>query len=426
MKKIAFVISIMITLLIVPIDTYAEDTLNTATAETGETISISVEDCMNMAVAYSHQVTVIEQQMEALWKQQNELMEMSNGIQQQLDILDTYKRLYEKKQNGTTLTIDEHYELLGYQYAFGPKPPVYSQQELFEKFIKNRDFPHYSAWGAFKNLKTNREVLAASIKIGVKQLFDGIIDMQDAILLQEELHVNMCKQNEQMLVKYNQGLISEINKYLSDCSLEKQRLAIQKLKRSLNNMMMSLKQQIGVSLKQDVVLQYDDEKKIKTTKSYPALLREALANRSEVLTAKMDLQVKQREDDIIKQYISNELLSERMESSMSLEEKRIVYDEAINDVTADIYSGYHDVKLKQHDYSIALAKHKNAERQYKEASLKYEKGLINLSELWNVEISKVQARLGCNKAIRDNNNAVYKLEVASGIGPGYSPASGGY
>lgn len=422
MKKLVVVMLIMISLLTVPMDSYAE---NIAAVEKDEVIRISVEDCMSMAIEYSHQGAVLGQQMEDLWEQQIELMEMSNSIQQQLDLLDKFKRLYEKQQKGTTLTIEEQYELLGYQYAFGPKPPEYSQQELFNRFIKNRDFPHYSVWAAYQNLKTNREVLEASIKMGVKQLFDGIVDMQDAILLQEELYANMRKQNEQMLVKYNQGLISEINKYLSDCSLEKQSLVIQQLKRSCDNMMMSLKQQIGVPLQQEVVLQYEDEKKIKTTKSYPALLRDALANRSEVLIAKMDLQVKQREDDIIKQYISNELLSERMESSMALEEKRIAYNEAINNVTADIYYGYHDVKLKQHDLSISLARLQNAERQYREASLKYEKGLISLSELWNVEISKVQARLGRNKSIRDNNNAVYKLESACGIGPGYSPVSGG-
>lgn len=427
MRKSAIVLLLLVTLLAMPINSYAETSQSTQVTKSTEAITFTLDDCMNKAVDYSHQTAVLEQQIEDLWKQQNDLMEMSNAVQQQLDLLARFEGLYEKRENGITFTLQEQGEFLGYQYMFGLKPPEYTQAELFNNFIKNRDFPHYSVWATVQNLYTNKTATVASIKMGVKQLFDSATDMQDSLLLQQELYDNMKKQNEQMLAKYKNGLVSEINKYISDVSLEKQRLSIEKLKRSLANMKMSLKQQIGILLQQEIVLDpYNNSKGIKPFNTYSTYLNQALKNRFEILIAKMDLQVKQREDDIVKQYFTNELLSERMDADQALEEKDIAYKEAVNNVTADISSGFKDVQLKKSNFHISVAKLQNEERRYKDAELKYNKGLISIADLWNAEISSTQARVSYNKAMRDYNNAVYRLDAACGIGPGYTSGSGGY
>ncbi len=385
---------------------------------------LTLDECMDKAIAYNHHDEILKQQLEDLWEQHNELFAMSHAIQEQLDVLDRYEFLYDKSIGDLSLTIDEENELLAYQTIFGPKPPVYSSTQMYEQFIKNRDIPHYSVWAAIQNIETSRRVISASIESGVKQIFDGLIDMQDMLTIQEQLYENMKKQNEQMLTRYNKGMVSEINKYMSDCALEKQKLSIDKTKRSIDNMMMLLKQQIGIPLNQEIELSYVKAKGVKQANTYNTYLNKALSNRNEILTAKMDLQTTKRENDIMKQYITNELLVERMESDMALDEKQIAYDEAVNNVTLDISYGYKDVQLKFSNFFISIEKLQNAERQYKEAEMRYEKGLISLADLWNVEISYSQAKLEYNRAMRDNNNAVYKLNAASGIGPGY--ASGGY
>lgn len=385
---------------------------------------ITLEECMDRAVKYNHQGAVLDQQIDELWKQHNELFEMSHALQKQLDTLERYEELYEKSKKGPSLTIEEQGELMVYQSIFGEKPPIYSSTEMFEQFIRNRDFPHYSIWASIQNLITSRKMIDTTVKMGAKQIFDGLIDMQDAILLQEQLFQNMKKQNEQMLVAYKKGMVSEIDKYTSDCSLEKQRLSIQKMKRSIENMEMTLKQQIGMPLNEKLVISYNGSKGIKLANSCSTYLTKALESRNEVINAKMNLHVAQRENDIIRQYITDELISERMESDMALVERQIAYDEAINSVTVDITNGYRDAQLKLQNFYISIEQLQNAEKQYKEAVVKYDKGLISLSSLWNTEISYTQAKIGYNKSMRDYNNAVYKLNIASGIGPGY--ATGGY
>lgn len=418
MRKPAVMFLILAIILFIPSGVHASSDQDTGP------IVLSLDDCIDRAVAYNHDGVVLEQKIKELWGQHNDLFEMSRVIQEQLDILDRYENLFDKSNKGTGLTMEEQGELAVYQSMFGPKPPVYSSTEMYEKFIRDRDIPHYSVWAAIQNLETNKQYLNASIKDSVKQIYDGLIDMQDALAIQEQLYESMKKQNEQMLIGYKKGMVSEINRYMSDCALEKQKISIDKTKRSIDNMMMLLKKQIGIQLKQELELSYNQKKGVKQPNAYSTYLQKALESRNEILTAKMDLQAAKRENDIVKKYITNELLVARMESDIALNEKQIAYDEAVNNIVTDISNGYKDVKLKLSNFYISIEQLQYAEKQYNDAELKYNSGLISLSDLWNVEMSYSQAKIGYNKAMRDCNNALYKLDAASSIGPGY--ALGGY
>lgn len=396
------------------------------TAQSAVAVTIALDECLTKAVDISNQPELLDKQIKDLWEQENKMMETSNAIQQQLDMLERYKQLYKKWTTGGTMSPEDQYDLMIYQAMFGERPPEYTSQEIFDKYIRNRDFPHYSIWASAKNLEKNKELAIYTIKTGVKQIFDGIIDLQDALVVQQKLYENMSKQHNQMLLKYKAGLISEIDKYASETSLEKQKLIVDKLKRSLENSRMTLKRQLQIPLKQEISFKsYGNSINNSSELTYQDYLKKALESRAEVLTAKMDLQVKQREDDIMKQYISCEVVDERMEAIQALEDKKIAYTEAVNKVTADITYGFKDVKFKLANMNLSLTKFQSSDRSLKNAQLQYDKGMISLSMLWNVEIENMQAKLTYEKAVRDYNNAVYKLETACGIGPGYKSGMGG-
>jgi hypothetical protein len=393
-----------------------------AADQENDIVALTLDECIERAVGNNYQRVSIERQVNRLWEQHNELFEMSHSIQKQLDTLSRFEKLYENSSKGNSLTTDEAAELLIYQSIYGKTPPVYSPAEMFELFIKNRDFPHYSVWASIQNLETNKKLIDASTGMAVRQIFIGIVSAQEALELQLQLYDNMKKQNENMLVMYEKGLVSEINKFNAECSLEKQRLSIKKQKRSIDNMKMILKQKIGMPLNTDILLKFENKIGIKPADPYKMYLKKALANRSEILTAKMDLQVKQRESDILNQYLTNESLSARIESDIALEEKKIAYADAENKVREDITAGYQDVQTKLSNFHISVKRLQNSENQYKEAEMKYSKGLISIAELWNFEIARTQARIEYNRTIRDYNESIYRLEAACNIGPGY----GGY
>ena len=74
---------------------------------------------------------------------------------------------------------------------------------------------------------------------------------------------------------------------------------------------------------------------------------------------------------------------------------------------------------------IALSKKLNTDRLCKDTIIKYNNGSVPLSALWNVELQQTQTKIAYNSALRDYDRALYKLGLASGIGPAYNTGTGG-
>ena len=421
-KYSALVILLLCTLLSLPLHVAAVDE-NTGTAVVTK---LTLDKSIDMASQYTHKFVELDQTIKSMWDQHTDLLNMSNNIQQQLDALNTFTSLYEKMQKGTALTLLEQMEFQAYVSVFGSVPPRYSSEDMFNNFIKNRDFPHYAIWGSIQDLKESKDAGQSALAGGIRQLYDQILGLQDAVGLQQGLYDLMDKQNTQLVLKYNQGQASELDKYVSEVGLQQQKLAVSKLQRTLTNVEMVFKQQIGVPLNQEIVLELHSlDDGTKELPPYDGFLKSALDKRSEIVNAKMDLQVKQRELDIMKQYILNDKLVDRMDEQASVDDKTIALTEAINNVTSDVYTGYEDTKTKQQDVAIALRKKSNADRQCKDVIVEYNNGTIPLSALWSVEFQQAQAEMGYNSALRDYNSALYKLGQASGIGPAYNTGTGG-
>lgn len=399
----------------------------TAAAQNGNQpeLTLTLDDAVSKAISYTHQLDQMDQSVKTMWKQSNDLMTMGNGLQQQLDAHDRYQNLYDKKRRGEAMDVSEQMTLQAYQAAFGPVPSQITPDDRFYNYVKVWDFPQYALWGSIQNLKTGKEVRKNGVALLVRQLFDNIVNLHETLALQKELYDTKQKQYAQLIVKYNQGQASELDKYTSDVELQQLKLNIVKMQRSIDNLEMYLKQQTGLPLTQRIILKADDLKPAVNIKPYEEYLNEALANRSEIVNAKMDLQVKQRELDITKKYIWDEKMPDRQDAQHSVDEKTNALTEAVNSVTNDIKKGFADVNIKKKDIVIAQDKVNNAERQYKDNLSRYEKGLIPITVLWSLETALTSAKTGYNSSIRDFNSAAYKLELACGIGPGYNTQMGG-
>ena len=128
----------------------------------------------------------------------------------------------------------------------------------------------------------------------------------------------------------------------------------------------------------------------------------------------------------MKQYIRDELSTDRWEAQLSYEEKKMAYDEAIENVKSDIYDAYKSLLQKQEEVRIAQSKKSNAELQYDRTKRLYNAGLISLSDLMASEITLYQEKISLIQTVRDYNFCLYRLELACGIGPGFSNSMGGY
>lgn len=386
-----------------------------------DTKEITLEQAITKTIANSHSLDELDFQINSMWIQRNDLLESAMQIQSVLDDIENYRDLFDRKNSDEGLSILEQKQLVMYIEIFGPRPPEMSSAELFHTYIKSRDFPSYSIYGAYENACTNRKLTEASIKSGVRKLYDSILDMQDTINLQQQLYDNMLKQHEQLEKKYATGYTSSIEIYLSENSLNQKELDLYKIKRSLENLKMSLKKMMNIPLNEDIsFLPYSNTKIYYKQDTYNIYLNRALENRSEILIAKMNLKVKERELSIMKQYITNEQADERIEAQLAYDEKKIAYDEAIGLVQADIYSGYNDVISKKVNIDITKKKYENAQKQYKNEQICYNDGLISNATLINMQIALTQAKIEYNDAIRNYDSALCRLDDASGIGPEYN------
>jgi len=385
-------------------------------------LTLTLDDAISKGLEYTNRIRVIDRALEDMWEVHVTLTDSSKEIQDYLNRIEDYKRLYDKLHNKQQqLTPEEIQQYNIFMYMFGPTPPDISREEMFYSYIKNRDFPHYSYWAEIKKATANRDVLKETISLNIRQLYDGALNLQDALEIQKELLKSMEKQNRLLHLKFEKGLVSKSELDISDINLKQQKLNIKKLERSQDNAVMMLKRQIGIPVKQKVALEsYGIGEKIKAPESFDKYLEKTLVNRAEVMNAKLDLQVKQRELDIMKQYLTNELLLDRLDAQQSVDEKLLAYDEAVDNVTSDIYEAYKNVLRKQNEIKIAERKKSNAETQYEKAVLQYEQGLIASDVVSNVEISLYQAKIAYNQTIRDYLYHLYRLELASSIGPGYS------
>ncbi|MCR4436280.1 MAG: TolC family protein [Clostridiales bacterium] len=394
------------------------------------TVQLTLQQAVDKTLGNTNSLNVIDQNIKAMWVQEDALMQLSNARQQQLDAIADYKRLYEKVKKGEPLgqgsDLLEAARYAAYQQIYGPVPPDIPPDQMFDDYIRDRDITHYSLWAEIQKLKTTKEVTKNTVAIGARQLYEQVLVLQDSLALQQELYGNMSGQYEQMLVKYRQGQASGLEKELSGLGLEQQKLEVNKLARTLDNVEMMLKQQTGIPLTAKISLKADGALAAVQLKPYEDYLNKALSGRSEILNAKMDLQVKQRELDIMKEYIRDEKMPERLEVQNAADEKSNALKEAVNTVTGDLSTGYADVKLKQKEIDIAQEQMDNALRQYNEGNLRYQQGLLPLSTLWNLEISLTNCKIAYNKAVRDFNSAVYRLETASSVGPGYNTQIGGH
>lgn len=390
-----------------------------------EILTLTYNDAIDMAEANTHNTTVMDQNIDKLWDAYNAQVSRWNSMNQQLETFTDYEKLYNKKNSGIALDTLEQLQFNIYVSIFGTTPPQISLVDKYNNYIRVGEFPCFQIYASVENLRTQRKLFKSSLAVGIRELFNSIMELHNELKLQMELYDIMVAQNEQMSKKFDAGLLSEFDRYSSDISLEMQKRRVNILTRNIDNLEMSFKSQIGVPLTQKITLTTGNDKlAVALYSSYSSYLRRALENRSEILIAKMNISVRERELETTKEYLKNDKLTEVIDAQIAFDEMNTELDNAINAVTVDITNGYKDVVSKHNSIRLAISNNNNALKQYNNAEQLYQKGLISHMDFLNYKSALNQAKIDYINAVYQYNNAVNKLDSASGIGPGYSSQGG--
>lgn len=382
-------------------------------------ITLTLKDACEKAVIDTYGLKQMDKSIENLWKQESQLMTLSNSIQEQLDKLSRYTSLYEKRAKGQTLTIEEQNDLLIYSYMFGDKPPLFSGEEMYKQYISNRDMPHYSTWAQIQNLKRSREVTKLTLEDSIRSLYATVLYLRDLQNVTTQSLKTMEKEYKNIMLQYEKGLISEIERYQCQVSLDKKRLELKKQNRNKENTEMLLKKRCTIPASQEIELESSGITSGTQLLSFKVYRDKALKNRNEIVTAKMELSVVTRELDIMKQYLTNPLLYERMELQQKADNALFSVTQGTNAVLEDIQWAYADAISKKTQVSIAKKAFENAKTNLTIAEKQYMLGLIDIIAVWNAKDSAYTSEINYSKALRDFDYAYYKINLASGLGPKY-------
>lgn len=418
----------------------------------GDTMVLTLDECVDKALNSNNGILKNNIDLNAMRRQYDELKVMKDSMNYMMENLDSYTALYAKEQEFINsypedqrsdlqkrldegkLSVDEQtalnakmdaaQQLLMSQYKqiyrpmFGPIPPVANtQKDKYNIFIKGATFAYYDMGAAIKNMELMTEASKALIKQSIRMMYNGVLSFEEGVSIQEELYDVQENQYASLLAKLQNGQVSELDRFTSEISLEQLKINIDKMKRSIANMKMDLKKQTGINLTQEIMLQqYVLEKDIKEPLTYDEYLNKAIDNRWQIQSVRNELEAKNKELDIMKQYVSDTSSIEWQEAQQGVTEKSLSFADAIRSVTVDIKTKYNDVIEKKGNIQLAKQKESNGFNQYSTLLNQYKQGYITESILQSAEMGYHQAKIAYQQALRDYDSALYNLELACGVG----------
>ncbi len=414
----AFVIQIQGVSIAADSDASAKSTDNTS-----QPLKLSLGDAVKLGVANNANLTSLEISINKMWRVTNEdksFKEISESTQFELDEIDEYYKLSEKKRFFDNLTRFEEEQLVKYKDKYGDAP--YYKETIYDNYLNGKAFSNYSSWLQVLNLKDNYATSRARLEGDIQAKYYNLLYFVEVCKYQEDSLKTMEKQYSGIVLKYEKGLVSELDKYKFELELNKKRMEVKKQTRRKEIQELLFKQLCGIDRLRkieltDVEAGLNKDNKLDTYQKY---LDQALANRSEIVNARLQAEVYKKELDYYDKYIKKQYVFARTNLQQQLEDAEFGVTKNILDVTNDIKAAYTDVKSVQKQMEIEKRNAETKKADYIIAQKKYSLGQISLVDLWKAKDEANSAEMIYKDAQRDTAYSFYRLEeLACKLGPGY-------
>lgn len=384
---------------------------------------LNLEQAIEMATEDTSNIDTLNDVIEDLWDTYYSAQEGKRMIQKNLDTMADFEALHDKKyKDKESLSPQETFELEMYQMMYGETPPKFTNQEMLDQFIKPRDFAYKAVYIEIQKLKNTRTTINLNMEAVVRGLYNQVIELQDLLLLQTNYLEIAQEQYQQDVLKYEVGDISEDALEISALNLKVLEYQIKQLEININTLEMNFNQLIDRNVLERVIL-VDPVDEITTVepihKSLETYLSDAIKNRAEIKNARLDLEVKKREESIIKTYLKNELLTDRVNAEIAVIQTSYALEQAEAEVKDNITDGFIETSSLWQDYIMSISDLTIKTNHYKDMSGRYEVGYINKTTLDLIEYQVKMSENTVKSNLRNYLNAVDKMDKASGLGPAY-------
>lgn len=408
----------------------AKNTASQATSDNSisQTITLSLEDAFEKAINNYNPIKNLDISLKKLWRVKDQdatFKVMDASVHQLLDKLDNYLELFDRDvrntrgENVEALNTSEQNELLDCSRVFGDIPWPYSKEMMFDSYAQSSAFPQYSGWLQVQKLKSSQNITKSSLKENVRSMYCNVLYLLDLQVVMKQSLETMEKQYKLLQLQYERGLVTELDTYQCQVSLDKTKLELKKLQRSIENMEMQLKNLCGIPVSQKIELSSTELPAVTKLLSYNTYYKKACENRNEIVYPKLEVEVLTRELDILNEYKKNPYSFDKVELNEKIEDAKASVTEGLEAVTSDIQWAYADVMNIQLNMDISKKNADNAKTNFSNMELKHKQGQVTLLELWKARDSANTAEVDYRKAQRDFACASNRMDLASGLGPKY-------
>lgn len=382
------VISIALTLILLSSMTFA-DALKALPK-----VSLTYERALNDALSESLELRELSNGYDALRKGYLKAEEGAKQVGSVYNDLQKYIALHEKLASGAYL---QGLDLTDYQYGvmvFGQSKPTLSSEEIYQRYIHTMEVIPFELYYQAANIKEDKRLVESQIKNGVRQLYFGIVALDNTI---ESIALKVTiqdKQHQDMVALQKQGRISQIDFEKSVIDLMKSQIEIEKLKRTRENMITQLKSMVGISQNQEVILVTTTLPSVdKNLKPFETYYEKATIIDPSLVKAENDLKVVNYKNDRIVIYYKDALLTERIDSQVAVDTKVSAQTLAKIALKRSVYSIYIDALDKQSNFETANLTLQSSLSTLRSTQNYYKLGLVNGFQKYAAEANYESARI---------------------------------
>lgn len=383
-----------------------------------QTYKISLSDAYSKALNTSNDLNKTDQSIYYLTKPYGETDILHDRNQYNME--EEFIRLYEKMSSGKFLQSYEQGELVMY-YATFKDSEIFKNKSL-SPTINPNEFPNCDIWVRMMQMKISNELLRANIVDSVRQLYDSLLSINDNISIMAQTNKDLELGNEEADLNFKNGKISELQKTKITSNYEIQKLQLNKLKRTKENIERNLKKILGLNFDDEIqITPYKVLEKELVIPNYESCIKKALLNRNEISLVKMNLLASQIQLLTLDNYIwympENESLKmTKEETLLRIDELQDEIKEQEEFVTKAINTAYAEVEYQNKTLIIEKLKLETAQKDLDKAKLQYKSGQVSNKTLTNVKIAYEKSKASHESTLRELAHNINKLNNSCGVG----------
>ncbi|ACL77684.1 TolC family protein [Ruminiclostridium cellulolyticum] len=391
-------------------------------AQEKSTTTLNLKDATQLAVKNSRQLTRLGKTIKDLRRKYEGSYAVDVLNTDRYVMVDRLNELYAKLTSQKLMSLNEQGELLMLYTVLNDTEAV--KNIKLEPYINSKDFPDAAACAAIVKSCLNKELTYLSIEDSIRQAFDSILSLKQGIYITQKSYELQKQRFNKAEKDLKNGTISEIDRLTIETEYKKQGLELKKLKRTLQNLEMSFKRQLGISLDTDIALVPYKSNPVYRIDKYENYLERALMNRYEITSLKMDLKAAE-----IQLYTFNliysfefstselDLYKRNMELQIpginnEIKEKQVAVEQELKRAYADLV----DKRKTMENSKLSLETKK---KSFEASKVLYKAGTLSSLDYNTAGVSVEMAQNDYDTKVREFDYSVYKFKNSYNIGPSY-------